>query len=240
MYLFALSRNAKDVFFLFPFVCSRHVCFAIHWPSLHTNVSASPASLAWMHSLYNCTGVWLYLRRAHTQKQIVLSGELWTSWVHAGGRPVIYASLQQWRGKKKQIVFVRSAESSKRRCRKDNLSGALWVASRWRIASSGSISCFLGGCTQVQTLISCIQSSAGKSPTCETKCGIQGFKVSHVCTGNWPNLRGVLHLFKSVLFCITVTPFQQLQHNRLAKCRRLLQRSSLNEPRSAFYSSRIQ
>lgn len=78
-----------------------HVCFAVHWPSLHANVSVSPASLAWTHCLYNCTGLWLYLRRARTQKQIVFSGELWTSWVHAGGRPVIYAILQTMTGEEK-------------------------------------------------------------------------------------------------------------------------------------------
>lgn len=139
-----------------------HVCFAVHWPSSHANVSPSPASLAWMRCLYNCTGVWLYLRRArtHAKTDSVLRCTLdllGTRW-----RPASYlrkSSNNDGGKKKKQIVFARSAESSKRRCHKDNLSGVLWVTLRWRTASSGSISCFLWwgggeGRTQVQTLIS--------------------------------------------------------------------------------------
>lgn len=72
-------------------------------------------------------------------KQIVFSGELWTARVHAGGRPVIYASLLYSDGENRSCLLA--LPTAVRRDLTKTI--CLAVTVHHKIASCASISCFV-------------------------------------------------------------------------------------------------
>lgn len=94
-------------------------------------------------------------------KQIVFPGELWTSRVHVGGRPVIYANLCRATGKTDRVLLA-----SLRAVRRDlTKTICLAVTLHRRIASRAGISCsviyFFVCCVQVQPSCSGCQPAIG-------------------------------------------------------------------------------